>query len=937
MTEKNAAAFESFGAKFDAAVSKKVPDGAEKARKSVGLLDEQWKKMTSSFTAASLLDRGITTITNGLVDVIQHARATATTMTDLSDRTGHSVEFLQRAGYAARVAGFDFDKFSAGAFTLGVKLAGGSGSVRAAVESLGLKWDELLAMNVDDRMTAVTQALAAMVDPTERNRAAVALFGGAAKTATDAAAAGWDKVGEAAIVASRAQLEAIKRGETAWKQFTSWIYGTGMKAFADLADEVTGTAASVDSLTEKQQQEFIVQTKLGRGHLYLIEVQRERTKGQRDIELATASATSATDKYAAANAQAYQDLYTLNAEQRKQILGALELGASQEELANDYGVSQAAIKLLESETKKQASADKAAADDAKTHAAERKKLAEETEKTNKAFRDSVSIMGTAAGNWRMWQPLAVGSLDSASTSAQQFYAEMGRTLTAIDLSARAWEPFKKGVADSRKELAGLVTSTKSMSDWAKGLPNLIVGALQGGGNVGQSIGASLFGQIFQSGGASQKAIEAGASKLFGAGVGAAIGSAVPGLGTLVGSVAGQLSQKFFGKLFKSEGKEVNNLRDTFVASMGGIDALAAKAQAAGTNVDNLLRARNKDQLQKAIDEINASLGRQQADLDLAKQAMEEWGISATEAGQKFAQAEIDEEADRMMRMFTAAQRAGVDMNAIIAKGGDDFGKLAQRAIETGTTIPAAMRPVYAAMIEQGTLIDANGEKFTDLSQIPFAETIESAVTNLSTVMKEFKDAVVAAFPAQFKASGDAGVEMGAKIAGGIRTATGSAIELQHKVGGINWRGMADDAIEALRDVEDSVNAVSFGHSPGGLKEYPLLLGKAGSAMKTWRRDWAAELRAVEAQVNETGLPAMSRATNYAAAATGELAAAAMPQSAAQASPTAEFYADLYLAVDPMTGAVRQVQDRREIDRMVQQGLREGRYSLPVRNVTGRAA
>ncbi|WP_291988368.1 hypothetical protein, partial [Luteitalea sp.] len=51
----------------------------------------------------------------------------------------------------------------------------------------------------------------------------------------------------------------------------------------------------------------------------------------------------------------------------------------------------------------------------------------------------------------------------------------------------------------------------------------------------------------------------------------------------------------------------------------------------------------------------------------------------------------------------------------------------------------------------------------------------------------------------------------------------------------------------------------------------------------------------------------------------------------------EAFADLFVAIDPVSGSVRQVTDPRQMQKMVQQGMREGRFALPTRNTTGRAA
>lgn len=304
-------------------------------------------------------------------------------------------------------------------------------------------------------------------------------------------------------------------------------------------------------------------------------------------------------------------------------------------------------------------------------------------------------------------------------------------------------PLKTAIGSTTAELTKLHNAGRSVGDSLKAsfkdLPNVIMGALQGGGNVGKSIGSMFGSQLFGADSALTKSVTSGATKLFGSGVGSAIGAAIPGLGTLLGSYGGQLAGKLFGGLFKSEGRKVNDLRDGFVAAAGGIGELDAKAHAAGLTLDRLLKAKNVKDYQSAVEELNAAFGKTEADTELARQAMDEWGISATEAGQKFAQADMDQTANAMLAKLKAATAAGVDLNAIVSKGGDDFGKMVHQAIRSGTTISNEFRPVLAAMIENKTLVDENGEAFTDLSQVPFATDIGAGLKDIGTSLKELAD------------------------------------------------------------------------------------------------------------------------------------------------------------------------------------------------------
>lgn len=356
--------------------------------------------------------------------------------------------------------------------------------------------------------------------------------------------------------------------------------------------------------------------------------------------------------------------------------------------------------------------------------------------------------------------------------AQTETVHIGVLQSSTSLASQMMTGLKPSIASATDELTKLHnagTSLKtSLSNALKDVPNVILGALQGGGNVGKSVGASIFGSIFADTAGITKSITGGATKIFGKGFGDAIGAVIPGLGTLLGSSIGSLADKMFGKLFKSEGKQVNDLRDAFVGAAGGIHELNVKAQGAGLTLDRLLKAKNVNDYKAAVDELNAAFGKSEADMDLARQAMDEWGISATDAGQKFAQADMDKTAGTMLAKLKAATAAGVDLNAIVSKGGDDFGKMVHQAIKSGTTISNEFRPVLAAMLESKTLVDENGEAFTDLSQIPFAEDIGAGINSMSTSLRELVDFFKSGVSGAFKAAGDQGTDFASRVKAGIQ-------------------------------------------------------------------------------------------------------------------------------------------------------------------------
>lgn len=97
-----------------------------------------------------------------------------------------------------------------------------------------------------------------------------------------------------------------------------------------------------------------------------------------------------------------------------------------------------------------------------------------------------------------------------------------------------------------------------------GLPGVILGAIQGGGNALKSVGASIFGSIFSEGSSIVTGLTNKLGGLLGKGLGSAIGSVIPGLGTALGGMIGGLGSKLIGNLFGGKEKEVDKLRDAFL-------------------------------------------------------------------------------------------------------------------------------------------------------------------------------------------------------------------------------------------------------------------------------------------------------------------------------------------------------------------------------------
>lgn len=290
----------------------------------------------------------------------------------------------------------------------------------------------------------------------------------------------------------------------------------------------------------------------------------------------------------------------------------------------------------------------------------------------------------------------------------------------------------------------------------------------------------------------------GTGGAIGSTAGATLGMVLGGpLAPLLGPLAG-LAGGLVGRLFGGgEGRRVNDQRDAFVSQFGDINKLNAQLQEAGLNVDRLLKAKTEKGLKSAIDEINAALEQQQADADRVRTAMEKYNLTMADMGQNFKQGEITKGFKELGEDVRVLVGAGADFTAVAEKMAPAFGDLIQTAIETGTTVPRELEPILKKMIEMGVLVDRNGEKFTDLEQIPFAESLTEGFDRVVAAINKLSD-LLGGIPAQFDAASRAAAHF-AETAGSLPVGAGEPAGFDGGgVAGRDWRRpSARDVIPAL--------------------------------------------------------------------------------------------------------------------------------------------
>lgn len=190
-----------------------------------------------------------------------------------------------------------------------------------------------------------------------------------------------------------------------------------------------------------------------------------------------------------------------------------------------------------------------------------------------------------------------------------------------------------------------------------------------------------------------------------------------------------------------------------------------------------------------------------------EEAAKKYGVELSALGPAFAQNRLDQQARDIIDAFDAMTRGGGDVTGVIAGMSDEINQFVADAISSGRTVPENMRPILEAMLEQGRLTDENGNKLEDLSGINFGPPIESAFDRIIAKLEELIN----------------------------RIADPSGFDQMYRNADYAGRGVADifdtTITPAIERAEDAVNGLNFGHSPGGLKEIPILSKAAGDAIE----------------------------------------------------------------------------------------------------------
>src|SRR3990172_83817 len=381
------------------------------------------------------------------------------------------------------------------------------------------------------------------------------------------------------------------------------------------------------------------------------------------------------------------------------------------------------------------------------------------------------LLGVLKGGKIEIPTLDVSGLDLGPVAEQVDVLEQGALETQQNFDAIALAGAKAGlsaqeIADALKAagaegdqleraLASIpVTFGSAFKDALKGLPQVILGAIQGGGDVGKSIGAHLGGSIAES---LSKGLTEKLSGVLGERLGSALGSIIPGLGSLLGSQLGSLLSKGLGAIGHALGiggdpiiMQVNDLRDAFFEAQGGFVELQKKLVGLTSQdlVKKIFDAKTVDQFNAAVAEVNGLLGNQEAAQQALADATQRYGFTIEELGPAMQRQELAPRARQPLQDFTPPPASGTAVGTVISKMGPNLLEFVNTSKAAGQAIPEAMRPMIDQLIASGQLVDENGNAFesAEAAGISFSQTMTEQFQTLIEKIDSFVSALTGIKP-----------------------------------------------------------------------------------------------------------------------------------------------------------------------------------------------
>jgi hypothetical protein len=638
-----------------------------------------------------------------LVGFVKSLFEVADHLEKLKDKTGIGVEALQRLQTIGDASGNTLDELTSSINKFQKRLATGDDSAVGALNELHLSVESLFRMEPDQQFYAIARAIAAVEDPAQRVRLAVALFGKSGAEVLPSLRADVDKLASATIAMSAGSAAAWDRLGDAIGMF----YRNTKNLIGEIGGQIFHPAALRPGVTPQDLLKNMVGPAAFPG---LVIADVDAMVGEFETLNGTIAEQAAAFAKAAAEAEKLAAQYrgfTNFIEERRidDAKAQLEMMTkSTAALTDEFHKLQA---LMNSEPLGE--------------------LPSVLKTENAALLQAAAHVQVLTDEWRQLQGLlASGTIAKMDDLPAALTNELKNAETALKGLRSGFGSFFHGVTDGFKNLwAGM--------SGGKGLSGLFA-------NIGKGVSEG-FGRM----------LSEGLSKGITGALDVAAGFLVKGFGTLFektkGWIAGPIGRGLFALFGQSAGERTNDMRDAFLSAAGGLDVLAQKALAAGTNVQALLHATKVKDFEDAVTALQTKLGafanEQAADAERLTAAIQRYGFSFEELGPKLQNQKLHEQSIELIEDWRVLVGAGIDIDTVSGKMAASMNSYLGLALKTGAEVPAALRPILEHMVSLGVLTDASGEKVTDLGllNIHWSETMTAGFDRVVAKLQQLIDSL----------------------------------------------------------------------------------------------------------------------------------------------------------------------------------------------------
>lgn len=691
----------------------------------------------------------------GLKSLVQGTFNYAEQITDLSARMGVSTTAAQQWKFASEQTGSSLETVQKAVIKLSDGLASGDKSLVASLQAAGVDAAKLRAMKPEDAFNAMTAAIQTLPNPMDQARLALDAFGKSGAELLPAIRNGFADIANEAPVMSDRTIEALDRAKDNWEKLSTVVtiktgeivgsimeylerrnefyslYGRATpndesKAWADMATSVEGAAAKASS---ELRSGWIPTLKSAE------QAQREYNEQFGESERTQRLATEAGLRLAEAF-QKQVDVLTGKALKRE----VSELAKQVESAGKQGGLTAFEYEKLGARLVKMVEQGASLDGELRRIYDRHILLNPQIKVTTDAYAGLAAILKSMPSYQLGNAPAPIDILPKASFDVYGMVAQVRSSLAMLGKNseiALAAAPVGASLGRSVAQSFG-----KAM----EGLGPVVVGALQGGGNVMKSVFASVGADLGADFGKS-------IAKSVGGTFGKTLGSFAGPLAALAGSALGSI----VGKIFSGNNTKTAREQAAQMLGFGSLDGLYAALRGMGEEGARLVQqglnvigkndtAANNQWIKdvealiqrtgEAAREAGEKLRGMRDRLEELKQkseptwrdmqdAAQQLGVELSALGPIFQQQRLTAQATDIWNAFDTLRRGGADMNAVIAQSAAGVNAFIAESLKAGTTIPENFRSILQSLIDQGELIDENGERITDLSRFKFGEAVKS--------------------------------------------------------------------------------------------------------------------------------------------------------------------------------------------------------------------